>query len=281
MKEAAALLDARLRRRARRVLVEGPKAIADALASGARFERAFAREGGAGAEAARAAEALGRADVPVLEAAAAAFDAICATETSQGLVAVALEPSWDATALLEGPEEAPLVVLDRVQDPGNAGAILRTAAALGFGGAVLVEGTADPFAVKVVRAAAATVFRLPIVAFPEGGLSHRHAVVAAAAPGEAPAAAMRAALDRAARRVAAARADLARVKEAACVMTSDARLALVLGNEGRGVSEALLARADARAWIPLANEVESLNVAAAFAILAWEARRLPAAPPAP
>jgi len=247
VREAAALKDPRRRRKAGRVLVEGPKSIADALAAGARFTHAFVREG----EGALA-RPLERAKVPVHTVSAEVLAALEATEAAQGLVAVAEEPRWEAAAVLDAPGDAPLVVLDRVQDPGNVGAILRTAAALGFRGAALTAGTADPFAPKVVRAGAGTVFRLPTFAWPEGPLPARYTLVAAAAPGEP------------------AETAFARAAGPA---------ALVMGNEGQGVSEALLARCASRAWIPLAREVESLNVAAAFAILAWEATRPLRAPP--
>lgn len=238
VRQAAALRSPRTRRGTGLVLVEGPKAIGDALAAGARFEHAFVRAGLD--HPVRA--ALERARVRVHEARPDVLGALAATETSQGVVAVAREPERPAADVLAAPGGGPLVILDAIQDPGNLGAILRTAAALGFRGAGLGAGTTDPFAPKVVRAAAGTLFRLPIFPIAPRDLGGWF-VVAAAEGGDAP--------------------------EAVFARAGGRRAALVVGNEGAGIGPAFLQRADARAWVPLGREVESLNVAAAFAILAY------------
>jgi TrmH family RNA methyltransferase len=245
VKQAAALRTGHGRRKLARVLVEGPKSAADALEAGARFEHAFAREGLEHP----VLEALARARVAVHTLGAGLFEEISTTETSQGLVAVAREPEPDAAAVLAAPGRAPLAVLDRIQDPGNLGTILRTAAALGFRGAALTDGTADPYAPKVVRAAAGTLFRFPIFAWSDAAGADRFALVAAAEGGDPPETAF------------------------ARVVAGGRPVALVVGNEGRGIDEALLARAAGRAWIPLERAVESLNVAAAFAILGYALAR--------
>lgn len=247
VKQALALRAPRTRRRKRLVLVEGRKAVADALAAGARFEHALVAEGFAG----EPLPALARAGVAVYELAGALFERVSTTETAQGIAAVAREPAAGAAALLEAPGGAPVAVLDAVQDPGNVGTILRTAAAFGFRGALLTRGTADPFAPKVVRASAATLFRLPIVVAWERGpeaLAARGFAIVCAAEGGAP-------------------------PREALASVAGKKVALVVGNEGRGISEEWLRAAAARAWIPIASGVESLNAAAAFAILAYEVAR--------
>jgi TrmH family RNA methyltransferase len=225
--------------------VEGRKAVGEVLAAGAEVAFALVAEGFSG----EPLRALERARVPVHEVAAPLFAKVSGTETAQGIAAVAREPAADEAALLEAAGGAPVAVFDRIQDPGNLGGMLRTAAALGFRGALLLRGTADPFAPKVVRASAATLFRFPIAAVEEPeraleALAARGFAVVCAAPGGGPPAGLR-----------------------------GRKVALVVGNEGQGIAEPLLARAEARVWIPLAREVESLNAAAAFAILAWEATR--------
>jgi TrmH family RNA methyltransferase len=246
VQQALALHAPRTRRRERLVLVEGRKAVADVLAAGAALAYALAVEGFRG----EPLRALERARVPVHELAAPLFARISGTETSQGIAAVAREPEPDFAALAALPGPAPLAVLDRIQDPGNLGAILRTAAALGFRGALLARGSADPFAPKVVRASAATLFRLPIAASEDLAsdlemLAARGFAVVCAAPGGARPARVFAAL-------------------------AGRPVALVLGNEGEGIAPELAAREEARVWIPLAREVESLNAAAAFAMLGYE-----------
>jgi TrmH family RNA methyltransferase len=245
VKAAIALRVPRLRRKEGRVLVEGRKAVRDAIDAGARVEHALIAAGFEG----EPLSALERARVPVYAVAPALFARIAATEVSQGIAAVAIEPRAKAAAILAAPGEAPLAVLDRIQDPGNLGTILRTAAALGFRGALLAPGTTDPFAPKVVRASAAALFRLPAAPLDDPALLEAagFALVCAAEGGGPP------------HRVFAGLAG--------------ARVALVVGNEGQGIAPDMLDRARARVWIPLARGVESLNAAAAFAILGWELMR--------
>lgn len=193
--------------------------------------------------------ALERARVPVYDVAPAVFGLIAETGSAQGIVAIAREPRFTVDRLLDIEGEAPVAVLDEIQDPGNVGAILRTAAALGFRGALLTRGTADPFSPKVVRAAAATIFRFPV------------------AEAESDLAAL---LDRVHGRgfrvACMARGGIAPEHAFA---QPPGRIAVVIGNEGRGIAPQLLARADLRVWVPLEREIESLNAAHAFAIVAY------------
>jgi len=83
------------------------------------------------------------------------------THTSQGVLLVVREPPPPPG--LPGGGAPRLLVLDALQDPGNVGTLLRAARAFGLDGAVLLDGTADPWSPKVVRAAAGALFRLPIL----------------------------------------------------------------------------------------------------------------------
>ncbi len=239
------------RRQERLVLVEGTKAVADALAAGAGFEAAIAStEYGRGpAEAALLERLRAVRAIDFHEASPRILERVSTTETPQGIVAVAHEPVASLRDLLarrapSGPLR--LAILDGVQDPGNVGACLRVAAAFGFDGALAGPGTADPFGPKVVRAAAATVFRLPIAPgppLPELAAGLRAAsvrVVALAAGGAAPESAR-----------------------------AGARFALLAGNEGAGIPEGHLGLCDARVWVPITPGVESLNVAVAFGVAAY------------
>jgi len=165
------------------------------------------------------------------------FNKLASTESPQGVLALVRPPEWTPENLLKG---SPLVaVLDGVQDPGNAGAILRTAEAFGATGAVFLKGTVSVWNPKCLRASAGSVFRVPVVSEIPPGLK-----LYAADP----------------------RAKLL-VADAQFV----APCAIIIGAEGSGVRPELAARATG-VKIPTTT-VESLNAAVAAGILLYEARR--------
>ncbi len=95
------------------------------------------------------------------------FRTVSDTETTQGVLALVRPPDWEIGQLFAG---RPLVVvLDGVQDPGNAGTILRAAEAFGATGVVFPKGTVNPHNPKAVRASAGSVFRVPLIAGIEAG----------------------------------------------------------------------------------------------------------------
>jgi RNA methyltransferase, TrmH family len=174
------------------------------------------------------------------------------TEHPQGVVAVIEPRRWTWVDLQLVPGTA-LLVLDGVQDPGNVGTLLRTGQGLGAAGVVALKGTADLTNPKVLRSAMGASFRLPAVAAtPEEFVAwcrlQRSEIWVADTEGES--------VDRMPRRT-----------------PERAPVALVLGNEGAGVSEQLEQSADRRVAIPLARGVESLNVAVAAGILLYEVTR--------
>ena len=225
-------------------VAEGPRLLEELLASPARVRHVLWTREGAGDP--RSAALLARCrevGIEDEEVEPAELAEVADTVSPQGLLAVVEIPR-------RGWEDLPagdLLVLDGVQDPGNLGTLLRTAEAMGVAGAVTLEGTVDPWNPKVVRASAGSVFRLPVVAASREGVADRlradgWRVWAADAGGE----------------------PLPRGQAPPAVA---GRLALVLGNEGAGVSPELLAAADRRVSVRLAGDVESLNVAVAAAIL--------------
>ncbi len=153
------------------------------------------------------------------------------------------------------PAEAPLalrpgcLILDGLQDPGNIGTIVRTADAFGVP-LFLTGGCADPYNPKVVRAAMGALFRTPPV------IAERDNLVAACRGAGIPL-------------ICTALRDDARDLRAFDLSGA----AVVIGNEGRGVSEAMLAAADGCAIIPMTAHCESLNAAVAAAVCMWELRR--------
>jgi TrmH family RNA methyltransferase len=177
----------------------------------------------------------------------ALFGEIAATETTQGVITLVRPPSWSLDQLIRG--RTLLVVLDGLQDPGNAGAILRSAEAFGATGVMMLKGTVSPYNPKAIRASAGSIFRIPLVAGVDPELA-------------------RAALEQ-------NRLDvLASSARAPTDLTSvDLRrkVALVIGSEGHGVSDRM--RAISREIRIPTLGVESLNAAMAAAILLYEANR--------
>lgn len=174
---------------------------------------------------------------------------IADTETPQGIIAVCEMSSKRLDDFLASGKM--LLVLDRVTDPGNIGTMLRTADAAGVGGLLLLQGCADIYAPKTVRASMGSLFHLPVLS----GLSEELLVQAARKAGYE---LLVTCLDGADNLY---KADL------------QGRLAFVMGNEANGVSPALLAAADKRVFIPMQGRAESLNVAMAAGIVMFEALR--------
>lgn len=167
---------------------------------------------------------------------------IAATDQPQGIIAVYEPTQWSMTDMAPTTGR-PLVVLDGVQDPGNVGTIARTAVAFGASGLLALPGTADLTNPKVVRAAMGALFRLP----------HCSATI-----------------DDFDRTVLGAHAETwvtATYGEPIETAQPVAAIAIVLGNEGAGVSDALIARATRQVTIPIEPRAESLNVAVAAGII--------------
>ena len=139
------------------------------------------------------------------------------------------------------------LVLDGVQDPGNVGTIWRTADALGADGLLLLDGCADPWNHKTVRATMGACFRLPVYEVQRQ---------------ELPTLLERSALPLYAT---ALREDTLDLREADLT-----RCAVVIGSEGRGVSQEVLAMSEKTLKIPMRERCESLNAAAAATVVLWE-----------
>lgn len=177
----------------------------------------------------------------------AVLASISSTETSQGVIALVQPPEWTLDQVLRGNTLA--MVLDGLQEPGNAGAIVRSAEAFGATGSVFLKGAVNPFNPKCVRASAGSIFRLPCVYGIEESLllaavEQRGMALFAAMPGGG--------------------ADIA---------SADFKrnVALIIGSEGRGIGDRLR-QVSAPVRIPTSG-VESLNAAVAAGILLYEARR--------
>ena len=155
-KEAAKLLRKKYRDQTGMFLLEGPRPVMDALKAGNAIHTVFLRENAADSSLAQEAEAIcARSDVRIAVLADELFDRLSETEHSQGVL---------ATACKSIPQElrGPAVVLDRLQDPGNIGTIIRTAEAAGFGTLITIKGTGDIYSPKTVRAAAGSLLRVDV-----------------------------------------------------------------------------------------------------------------------
>lgn len=174
------------------------------------------------------------------------FCELASTERPQGILVTARLPvglTDEATFWAQG---SVWLLVDGVQDPGNLGTILRTAEALGVERVVALKGTVDPYNEKVIRAAMGAIFRLPLVHEQEndfvlGKLRENGVQIVVSALQE----------------------DSKPYQQVAFAQ----RLALVVGNEGAGVSTFWLQAADLKVQIPILGVAESLNVAVATGIL--------------
>lgn len=191
---------------------------------------------------------LRAAGVEVSEATAEVFAAVSDTETPQGIVALANRPTQSVEDLLAIEEKPFLLVAAGVSDPGNLGSLIRTADAAGATGVVVAEGSVSPFNPKCVRATMGSILHLPVVEkVPLASIleSFRARGVRAVA-----------------------------TDPHAGIEFRDADysgpVALCLGGEASGIPEEMKKAASLTVRIRLQHEVESLNVAAAGAILLFE-----------
>ena len=231
-----------------RFLLEGPEGIRAALEAGQVPESLLATERAAARHAGLINLARQR-GAQVTLVAEPVLSALAATTTPQGLVAVV--PS--VTRALDDLPAAPrlVCVLAEVRDPGNAGTVLRAADAFGADAVVTTSGSVDPESPKAARAAAGSLFHLPVIA-------------------GVPWPRLRTALrQRGLRLVGADPYAVATVDRAPL---SDP-VALVLGNEAHGLPDQVAADLDLVVRVPLAGRAESLNLAAAAAVLLYEATR--------
>ena len=195
----------------------------------------------------------------VIKVPADLLTSLTTTENGQGVLAFAQAPDWTEESLFHSPNPL-ILILEGVQDPGNLGSILRSADAFGAAGVLLTDGTVNPFNSKVIRAAAGSIFRIPIL------------------------------------RDFSAEEVVSLLKKRGLSLISTVSMggmvpwnadwhgpvAVAFGSEGSGLSEDLKS-SKRQITIPIARQVESLNVATAASLILYEANRQrkisPTAPP--
>lgn len=179
------------------------------------------------------------------------FEGLTDAGNGVGILAVLKKPAADISAVQDLSEGSNILVLDRIQDPGNIGTMIRTAVAAGYGMILAVKGTADIYSAKVLRATAGMVFEIPVVYVDDADTL----------------------------------ADILRGQGKRIAVTDpyggrpyyeedlSRDIALVIGNEGNGISDEIMALADVRVTLPMKGSIESLNAAVSAAILMYEAVR--------
>lgn len=180
------------------------------------------------------------------------FEKLAQTETSQGILAIVRKSVYGKEKFQEivGKDHGNVVILDRLQDPGNIGTIIRTADAAGYKGLVAIKGTGDVYSPKVVRAAAGSVLRLPMIVVKDEEEA------------------------------------LTLLKECGKTVIGTAfntdryfydvdltkNIGLVVGNEGNGMSDYFIENTDFNIKIPMQEPVDSLNAAVAAGILMYQSK---------
>lgn len=263
--ELMKLDDRRAREMSRRFRFDGVKLLCEAIRRGVELDRIFLCE----STAARVAErmqtlygcSLRDANCPVSGVEESLFQKISQENAPEGVITVAkyidkchkniIIYNKDEISLRE---DAPVVLLESVRDPLNVGAIIRSAAALGVGHLILSADCADVYHPRTVRAAMGPLFSMPMTRVEDLAGS----IAALRASGRRVYAA---ALDDTALRLGSPEQKAEQGSAPACA---------VIGNEGHGLSEAVIAACDRSIYIPMEADTESLNAGVAAALIMWE-----------
>jgi TrmH family RNA methyltransferase len=226
------------------VAIEGDHLLEEALRSGMVLKTAFVNER-------RELPKVVPRGVEVLRLTDEVFRSAVETQSPQGVAALLVPPVWTLADVLS--DASPLILIAAgLQDPGNLGTLVRSAEAFGAAGVLTTAGTVSAWNQKALRASVGSVFRVPVIGVtPEKIANLRQRGVRLMAAVGAEDSGVLAAQD----------ADLA----GSC--------ALMIGNEGAGLSTEWIGMADARVTIPCPGPVESLNAAVAGSLLLYEASR--------
>jgi RNA methyltransferase, TrmH family len=235
-----------------RLLLDGAHLVREAHDAGAAFEVLVvaASRLGTHAEEEQIAQALEAVGVDVIAADERVFAALSPVKSPSGIAAIVRRKVTAPSLICQHPRAFVVAVID-VQDPGNVGALLRASEAGGATGAFVCGASASPFSWKALRGSMGSALRLPIVA----GM---------------PTEAVMTYMDEAGLRMI---ATVPRGGESPDDIDWRGQTGLLVGGEGPGLSDDVLARCSARVTIPMASTVESLNVAVAGGILIYAARR--------
>ena len=258
--------DRKYRESAHLFCFEGKKLLSEALDAGVPLERVFAAD----TAVLRYRALLDRLSCPVYQVSDAVYEKLSAEKSPEGLFSVAkyldnlifphtiymkrshFPTIIDSTDVENGWER--ILVCDGLQDPGNLGTVLRTANALGFDRVVLSKNSADIYHPKTLRGAMGALFRIPVDLAEDicayiGSLKEAGYAVYAAA--------------------------LSDGAQPLPSLSVSERTVFVIGNEGHGLSSAVISACSGSVIIPMAEGAESLNAAVAAALLMWERAKVP------
>lgn len=239
------------RRRQQAFVVEGLQPVWRAVSAGRQLEAVIlAPELVTNPAALEMVAELERNGVAVTRVSAELFGRLSDRDGPAGLAAIVRGGVGQLSELTPAPGSV-FVVLHELQNPGNIGTIVRTADAAGVAGVILLGHTADPLSAMAIKASMGSLFAVPVVAVAEQSelleWAEANGISLVALSGSGPVDLWSAGLTR--------------------------PLALLFGNEGAGLPDSLLAAAGQRVRIPMSGTAESLNVAAAAAVVLYELKR--------
>ena len=236
-----------VRREERRYIIDGPVLVGEALRLDVPIEAIYVEAG----TNAGIVDDAGARNVRIHVVPPGAVHRYTDVMTPQGVVALAPMPSTSIDTALDRASGAPVLVLCEVADPGNAGTLLRMAEAAGVGAVLFCDGSVDPYSPKCVRASAGSIFHVPVVS------------------GGNPVQVLEAIGGRGVQRLG-TDAHLGKAYDETDLTTP---FALALGNEARGLPAEVADHLDGWVHVPMAGDVESLNVAIAGSVICFDAAR--------
>lgn len=244
LKLAKGLLHSKQRKKTNQIIIEGFRMIFDALQSGVQFQFVII-DSAQLSNFQKLMEMLYSESIRVLVANPQLFNEISSTVTSQGIVAVVQKPTFELPSVSTATK---VLILNRIQDPGNIGTLIRSADAFGLDQVIITKGSCDIYNPKALRSTMSSIFHLPVFDSIEQE-SCLNYLCANNIP------------------------ILVTVPDSTAIdltgFESPQKWAIVLGNEGNGVDEIWLERASYRLTIPMHGNAESLNVAMAGSIVMY------------
>ena len=263
--ELMKLDDRRAREKTRTFRFDGVKLLCEALRRGVELESVFLRVGTADRVAARMEElygcSLSEVGCPVFGVEDSLFEKISQENAPEGVITVAkyIDKSHNFIIIykedeIDARKDAPVLFLESVRDPLNVGAIIRSAAALGVGRLIMSADCADLYHPKTLRAAMGPLFSMPITRVEDLAGTVK-------------------ALRESGRRIYAAALDDTAIRLGSAEFDREREghpVGAVIGNEGHGLSESVIAACDRSVYIPMEADTESLNAGVAAALIMWE-----------
>ncbi len=231
------------------IVLEGVRIIEDALAEGAKIKRVFyIKDLLEKNRTAKLIKQLKAENIELIAITEEICDRVSDVENSQGILAVVKRPEYELNDLLNQKEGSFLLIIDRLQDPGNLGTIIRTADAAGIDGIIMTKGTVNLYNQKVIRATMGSLFRIPAVSVDK--LNQLKAFLT--------------------KQEVKLFATSLKGEKNYFAADYSGNVALIVGNEAHGVRDELITLADETIKIPLRGGAESLNAAIATAIVTYE-----------